>query len=426
MRRERSGRHRKCPNNFAEFTYFFLRVDLVTRENVLDVVTTGCEDDDVELDTIAKAIDDLIAAGPSAYCDGASMMQLLRQSARLESFVTAATAEFDQWGEWANDGARTAAAWVCTRAHVPMKDARRRVTRGRALRHMPSCAQAFSDGTISAAHVDALVGLRRPRTEEALTRDEGLLVEQAATMGYQDFTRALSYWEQLADPDGTEERAQAQRDRRDAYIVPSIDGMYLGKMNFDPIAGEIVAGEHNRIEREFFEADWAEAKERLGYEPSLADLTRTPAHRRADAFVEMALRSRSAPADGRRPAPLFSVFVGYETLHGRICQLANGAVVSPGSLIRWLEGADIERAVFTPSGRVEVSATARFFTGATRRAIELRDRQCTHSYCNEPLDRCQCDHIEPASQGGPTTQENGRLLCAFHNRLRNGRPPPSD
>ena len=34
------------------------------------------------------------------------------------------------------------------------------------------------------------------------------------------------------------------------------------------------------------------------------------------------------------------------------------------------------------------------------------------------------DHIVPYSEGGPTTQDNGSLLCAFHNRLRNIRPPP--
>jgi hypothetical protein len=245
-------------------------------------------------------------------------------------------------------------------------------------------------------------------------------------MPYRDFIRAISYWEQLADPDGTERAAQAQRERRDAFLVQSIGGMYLGKMTFDPISGAIVAEEHARIERELFEADWAEARGRLGYEPTYADLARTPNQRRADAFVEMAVRSRNAPLDGRRPAPLFSVFVGYETLYGRICELANGTVVSPGSLLPWLEEADIERAVFTPGRRVEVSATTRFFTGATRRAIELRDRRCTHLYCDEPLGRCECDHIEPASEGGPTTQENGRLLCGFHNRLRNGRPPPPE
>ena len=32
------------------------------------------------------------------------------------------------------------------------------------------------------------------------------------------------------------------------------------------------------------------------------------------------------------------------------------------------------------------------------------------------------DHILPAAQGGLTTQENGRLLCGFHHRLRNQMP----
>jgi 5-methylcytosine-specific restriction endonuclease McrA len=66
----------------------------------------------------------------------------------------------------------------------------------------------------------------------------------------------------------------------------------------------------------------------------------------------------------------------------------------------------------------------RFYTGATRRAVELRDRRCTHPYCHRPLDDCEVDHIVTYAEGGPTTQENGRLLCSFHNRLRNQRPPP--
>jgi hypothetical protein len=375
---------------------------------------------------LTASLDQLAASGASSLADAETILRLQRQLTRLDSLATEAMAEFDLWGEWGNDGARTPAAWVSTCTNQPIKDARLRLARGRALRQLPLCAQAFSGGDITAAHIDALRAVRRPRTEEAMARDEGLLVEKAISLPYRQFIQALSYWEQCADPDGTEDHAQAQRDRRDAYLVKSIDGMHLGKMTLDPLSGSIVAAELERIVRELFEADWAEAKERLGYEPTYAHLRRSPAQRRADALVEMAIRSRTAPADGRRPAPLISVFVNYELLHGRICQLSNGTVVTPGSLLPWLEQADIERAVFTPSGRVEVSATARFFTGATRRAIELRDRECTDRYCDEPLERCQCDHIVPSSQGGPTTQENGRLLCGVHNRLRNGRPPPED
>jgi 5-methylcytosine-specific restriction endonuclease McrA len=88
-----------------------------------------------------------------------------------------------------------------------------------------------------------------------------------------------------------------------------------------------------------------------------------------------------------------------------------------------LDEAYIERAVFAPDKRVEVSETARLFTGATRRAIELRDRTCTHPYC-DGTQPSQVDHVIPYTEDGPTNQENGRLLCGFHNRLRNERPPP--
>ena len=118
------------------------------------------------------------------------------------------------------------------------------------------------------------------------------------------------------------------------------------------------------------------------------------------------------------------MLVGFETLHGRICELADGTVVAPGSLLAWLDGAYLERAVFASGDRVEISAATRLFTGATRRAIEVRDRECTHPTCDVPASSCQADHIQPFAAGGATTQENGRLLCGFHNRLRNQRPPP--
>jgi hypothetical protein len=140
----------------------------------------------------------------------------------------------------------------------------------------------------------------------------------------------------------------------------------------------------------------------------------------------MATRSKTAPADGRRPEPLITILVDYPTLYGRICELANGIVLSPGSLLEWLDGASFERVVFGPGKRAECSVQSRFFTGATRRAIELRDRGCVHEYCEETVDNCEIDHIVPYSKGGPTTQENGRVLCGFHNRQRNQRPPPEE
>jgi hypothetical protein len=240
---------------------------------------------------------------------------------------------------------------------------------------------------------------------------------------FAEFSSVVDYWEQHADQDGTDEAAEAKRTQRDVYLYPSPNG-YLGEMRFDTIGGAIVAKEHKRLEEELFKADRAEAKERLGRDPRNDELARTPAQRRADAMIEMAVRSASTPAGARRPEPLFSVLIDYPTLFGRISQLEQGPVVAPGSLLSWLDSASFERIVFGQKTRAECSETARFFTGATRRVVEVRDRQCQHPFCDLPAEKCQMDHVVPFSEGGPTTQENAQVLCGPHNRMRYERPPP--
>jgi hypothetical protein len=64
------------------------------------------------------------------------------------------------------------------------------------------------------------------------------------------------------------------------------------------------------------------------------------------------------------------------------------------------------------------------FTGADRRAVEVRDRnECFHELCDDTAE--QIDHIQPWAWGGPTIQDNGRAACSFHNRDRHRhRGPP--
>jgi hypothetical protein len=378
----------------------------------------------MDVGALRGAIDALVDADPGSLADRDAIEELHRQLTRLDAVVTSATAAFEASGQWALDGARNASVWLATRCRLPRAEARRRVRLGRCLGELPATATAWRAGEITTTHVGALAARLRPPTAVALARDEALLVGQAATLRFEAFARALSYWESLADPDGTEDAEAARRARRDVYLEAGFSGMWLGQITLDAVAGAIVAGELERLELSHFDADRAEATERLGRDPAPAELARTPGQRRADALVEMATRSASVPADCRRPVPLFSVFVGYETLHGRICELAQGMALAPGALVAWLEEAQIERAVFGPGARVEIGAHARLFTGATRRAIELRDRRCTHPYCDRPAYVCEVGHIVPYAQGGPTTQDNGRLLCGFHNRLRHARPPP--
>lgn len=378
----------------------------------------------MELGTLAEAIDGLQDATPEELSDPATVVGLYRQLSRLEAVVSGAAAAFDTSKEWSVDGARSAGGWLAVKTHLPRSQVDGHIRLGRAMPDLPRVEEAFRSGSIGASHVRVLTGLRNDRTQEFLARDEEMLVGHARTLRFGQFCRAAAYWKMRADPDGAGDDDDGRHNRRDVYLVESFQGMYLGRITLDPINGAIVHAELERRERALFEEDWAEAKERLGRDPAHHELRRTSAQRYADALVEMAVRSSSADGAGRRPAPLFSVLVGYESLHGAICELASGQVLSPRTLLPWLSEAYFERAVFAPGARVEVSETARLFTGATRRAIELRDRECYHPFCDVTARRCQADHIVPYAVGGVTTQENGRLACGFHNRIRNQRPPP--
>src|SRR5207253_1315569 len=113
---------------------------------------------------------------------------------------------------------------------------------------------------------------------------------------------------------------------RRLHVSKTFGDMHCLDGLFDVVGGEIYSNELKRIEKEMFDADWAQAKARVGDDVNVTDLWRTAAQRRADAAVEMAIRSRGFPADGRRPEPLFSVLLGWDALMS-ICELDGGAVV---------------------------------------------------------------------------------------------------
>ena len=118
------------------------------------------------------------------------------------------------------------------------------------------------------------------------------------------------------------------------------------------------------------------------------------------------------------PRPLVTVLAGYETFAGRICELADGTVVAPGTVADLLDEAVIERIVFDGPSRVIDVGRQRLFTGALRRAIEARDRFCTGPGCDVPAADTEIDHKTPYCDGGCTDQTNGEPKCRFHHHLR--------
>ena len=352
----------------------------------------------LQADVRALADDDLLETLADVY----------RAEARVAALKARLIAEVDGRQAYAAVGAQTAAAWITHRCRVPRGQAGHDVKVARSLRSLPTAADAFADGDIGEAHVGALTRHHgNARMMEAAERDEAVLVNEASRLPFRLFSTVLAYWAQRVDPDGTDDDAEARRARRHLHLSRTFDGMWVLDGLLDPVSGAAV--------------DTALRSISAGVAPTPDT---TPAQRRADALVELAHRALASPPGGRRPAPLVTILVGYETFAGRICELADGTVLAPSDVAALLDEAVIERAVFDGPSRVMDISTQRLFTGALRRAIELRDRTCTHEWCDRPADRCDIDHKLPWEWGGRTTAANGRAYCPFHNHLRQRRGPP--
>ena len=73
--------------------------------------------------------------------------------------------------------------------------------------------------------------------------------------------------------------------------------------------------------------------------------------------------------------------------------------------------------VFGDDGRIiELGSPERCFTAQQRRAIALRDGECSIPGCHIPAAWCEIHHVDPAENGGPTHTDNGALICWFHHR----------
>ena len=177
------------------------------------------------------------------------------------------------------------------------------------------------------------------------------------------------------------------------------------------------------------------------------DLQRDPRTRdqqRHDIFagiIDIASRSAQAPTMGGA-APVVMVSVRQSDLDTATDSAAAAAVADitaagpttgTGRGVGYINGLDFpismrvikqytcnggtQRVVLDGQGRIiELGSPERCFTAQQRRAITLRDGECSTPGCHIPASWCEIHHVNPAENGGPTHTDNGILLCWFHHR----------
>jgi hypothetical protein len=380
------------------------------------------------------AINGLAEIDPISLSDdalGEMLVELHGEASRLLAVEAKVTSVFDIRRAWRDDGSRSLGAWLERRCHTSRRASRAQVRRAKRLRGMPLTAAALAAGEIDDEHVTILTrlaGSARKVIADAFGEAEEMLVGYAKTLGFREFVAACRYWEDVVDPDGTEDQAGDDIAARRLHVSETYRGNVVIDGLLDPVAGAVFNTALERITHELFKADWADAKALHGDDTRAEHLARTPAQRRADALVEMAKRANTAPADGKEPKPLIVFVVGYEHTGKRLCELLNRTVVTPGQIVPYLSEAEFQRMVYGPDNKIiELSKKARFFTGGLREVLDYRDRHCTHPGCHEPAEFSEGDHYPvPHSHGGPTTQDNGTLHCGIHNRYAYNHVPDDD
>jgi hypothetical protein len=344
---------------------------------------------------------------------------------RMDAVRTRAAGAVDRY---LDTGRATPTTWLAYTCHLKKGVAHGEVTRSRALRSMPATAEAYDAGAITTDHVRVLAAACRSNQTLFEKAEDELLID-AKTRRFDQFARQVDYFRQVADADGVEDEALNAHDQRNLHCSRTFENTVRLDGSLDPIGGTIYKNELERLEHQLFLEDWTDARARLGDNATANDLRRTPEQRRADAQVEMARRSAAMPADAKQAVVLLTVLVGYETFAGRMCQLADGTVITPGQIVSLFPDSpvdiDVERAVFSAPSRItDLGRRRRLFTGGARRAVQLAHLECTHDTCDQPYERCETDHIQPWAQGGPTNQANGRLRCPRHHDGRRRSPPP--
>ena len=306
--------------------------------------------------------------------------------------------EADRRRVYGRDGHTSATAWLAHAARMAPGSAHNSVRLSRRLPTMGETTAALGEGLLSFDQMKVLAGAAEAHPE-AFSPSEETLVASAETLSVPDLTRLISYWRQPLDDAAGEESPRPS----ELYFSETFQGRGRLDADLDRDGRELVAV----------------AFEAATSPPDRAD-HRTPAQRRADAFLDICrsfLDSGEAPATGG-VRPHLTLVVDYATLAsekpGGRCEYASGVVTHPGTARALACDATACRILYAGREFLDLGRTVRVVPPALRRVVIARDRHCVWPGCDRRPALCDVHHLVHWVNGGPTDLGNLALLRLSH------------
>ena len=351
--------------------------------------------------------------------------------AQTQAVASRLRAEVDSRQLATKSGAPSTKAWLRRRQQLTAGRAKRDVEVARALDDtMPATATALAAGVLSAEHAAAIVDVlsQAPRSAgpEHKAQAEATLLENAGLYDPTELRQlGIHIWAVL-DPESADAAEGRRLEAQDARA-------YARRRLSMPTDGDAGVFLHGHLDAE------GGVMVRTALDPLAAPLpttangpdARTASQRYADALVELcrrALRCGDLPDNGGEPPQLVitmdadgldaSAGCSGGAARAGVASLDDGGKLSARAVRRIGCDSSLALALVRKSGvPLHMGRRHRFFTGALRRALVLRDKGCAFPGCDRPPGWCEGHHIRFWADGGPTSLSNGVLLCGFHHRL---------
>jgi hypothetical protein len=317
-------------------------------------------------------------------------------------------------------GARSTAVWLADQTRDAHGTIRNRASLARALHHRYQLvADGLAAGTLNLSQtrtiVDALDTLPKDLADGLLAKAETYLVEQGADLGPRELRHLGRGVLQHLAPEVADEAERRQLEAEEARagsatrlsIRPRGDGTTdVYARVADHVAGRLrayldaIANPHR--------ADNAD------------DFMSLPLARRRGVAFQWLLENvldADLPAHGGTATSVV-VVIDYDALRTGVgvATTSTGETMTAEQARRLACAARILPAVLGSNGEVlDLGRSARLFSSAQRKAMYLRDKECTTLGCHVPAAFCHAHHWRrPWSQGGKTNLADGKLLCPFH------------